>query len=265
MKVEFRNCKYGPMVFLDTDLYVGQSLLQYGEYCEGEVEVFRSFIQKGWTVMDIGANFGALTVPMGQLAGRIISIEPQPSLYGLLVANAALTGLGSKFTGLHAAVGKEARTVTIPTPNYASISNFGAVPATENGPGTSVKMITIDGLVAQGIKPQLIKIDVEGWEEDVLRGGEKYIKEFNPILYVENDKPEKAVSLVNYILDELGYAAYWHISPLFNPRNYRNNPNNTFGNVCSFNLVCVPPSAELETNLTRVTKENALPPIAEKV
>ena len=54
--VRVKHCRYGPMAYLATDQYVGQSLDRYGEFSEGEVELFRQVIRPGWTVVEIGAN-----------------------------------------------------------------------------------------------------------------------------------------------------------------------------------------------------------------
>jgi hypothetical protein len=59
-----------------------------------------------------------------------------------------------------------------------------------------------------------------------------------PILYVENDRREKAAELVRFI-DGLEYAMYWHLPPLFNPDNFFHNPTNVFGNTVSINMVCI--------------------------
>jgi len=36
------------------------------------------------------------------------------------------------------------------------------------------------------------------------------------------------------------YRPYWHLTPLFSPANFAGEPENIFGNTCSFNLLCVP-------------------------
>jgi hypothetical protein len=84
----------------------------------------------------------------------------------------------------------------------------------------------------------LIKADVEGFEEDVLRGGSQIISRDNPILYLENDRVEKSQSLIEYAWS-LGYDLYWHIVPLFRNENLARTPYNIFGNIHSFNMLGV--------------------------
>ena len=57
-----------------------------------------------------------------------------------------------------------------------------------------------------------------------------------PILYVENDRREKSAALIRR-LDALGYALHWHAPPLFNPRNFLENPHNVFGRIISCNML----------------------------
>ena len=86
---------------------------------------------------------------------------------------------------------------------------------------------------------RLIKIDVEGMELDVLHGAERTIGRFRPILYVENEFPERSEPLLRR-LSELDYATYWHVVSFFNPRNFRKNPDNLFGQGTCVNNLCVP-------------------------
>lgn len=260
MKAELLNGKYGPIFGLISDQYVGQSLIRYGEYCDHEIELFRHVIQPGWTVMDIGANMGALTVPLATLCKEVIGIEPQPEMFKLLTANMAVSGNCRKFTGFNIALGAEKRKVYVPDADYSVGQNFGAIPVDDKSTGIPTRMLTIDILAALGHKPNFIKIDVEGWEESVLKGGINYIEEHEPVLYVENDKPDRSESLVKFITEKLGYRAYWHITPLFNRNNFFGASENAFGSACSFNMLCVPKKYEVQTDLTPVTKDNALPP-----
>ena len=86
-----------------------------------------------------------------------------------------------------------------------------------------------------------MKIDVEGMEQEVLAGCTFLIRQFQPVLYVENDRPEKSEALIRQI-DGLGYKMFWHKPLLFNPDNYWRNPENVFANVASINMLCVPKS-----------------------
>ena len=46
-------------------------------------------------------------------------------------------------------------------------------------------------------------------------------------------------------VQQLGYKAYWHITPYFNEANYFNNSQNIYGNVVSLNMICVQPGSHV--------------------
>ena len=83
----------------------------------------------------------------------------------------------------------------------------------------------------------LVKIDVEGMEIDVLRGGEQLLTRFKPALYVENDRLDTSEALIRLIAS-FDYRMYWHTPPLFNPDNFFENSHDLFPEVVSANMLC---------------------------
>ena len=234
--VRVKHCRYGPMAYLATDQYIGQSLDRYGEFSEGEVELFRQVIRPGWTVVEIGANIGAHTVFLAKATGslgRVLAFEPQRVIFQVLCANLVLNGLSHVET-FHAAAGREPGTITVPRLDYTARQNFGGVSLGSHAAGEAVQQMTIDGLKLPAC--HLLKIDVEGMEADVLAGAEQTIRRWRPVLYVENDRPEKSAELIRQVLG-LGYRLYWHLPRLFNPHNYFGVTENIFGTIVSVNML----------------------------
>jgi FkbM family methyltransferase len=233
-----RRCRYGTMMYLRQDLYVGRSFAEYGEYSEGEVELFRQCLGPGDVALDIGANLGAHTLPLAQFVGPsgvVVAFEPQRILFQILCGNVALNEIGN-VRALPFALGRAAGSIKVPALDYSSINNFGGIPlGTEQG--EDVTVITLDQLTLAKVK--LIKIDVEGMELEVLGGGSAMLARCRPILYVENDRADRAEALVAR-LQEDGYRMWWHTPPLYNAANFLGNPQNVFGNIMSFNMVCLP-------------------------
>jgi hypothetical protein len=116
--------------------------------------------------------------------------------------------------------------------NFADISLL-----TEFSEGEEVACVTIDGLELSNC--DLIKIDVEGMELPVIRGGLQTIRRLSPILYVKNDKSHQSTTMIRY-LAALHYDLYWHFPPLYNPSNYFANTENTFGDTVPLNMVRLP-------------------------
>jgi hypothetical protein len=105
-------------------------------------------------------------------------------------------------------------------------------------------MVTLDDL-ADLPRLRLVKIDVEGMEGEVIEGAAKLIARFRPLLYVENDHPERSAQLMRRI-DGLGYDIYWHIVPLFNPGNFYGVTENAFPGLVAFNMLCVHRESRIE-------------------
>jgi FkbM family methyltransferase len=223
------------MIVNDKHACVGRSFLTYGEFSEGEAELFRALIQPGWTVADVGANIGAHTVLFAQLVGpkgTVYAYEPQRLIYQMLCGNVALNNLNNVVCR-HQAVGAEPGLVHLASLDPDVENNFG---------GASLDAIPGDEAVVVGpltVPCHFLKIDVEGMEIEVLAGAADMIRRVKPRLYVENDREDRSAALIDAIY-HLGYTPYWHLTPLFNPGNFRGETENIFGGQASINMLCVP-------------------------
>lgn len=136
--------------------------------CEYEEMVFvMHFLRPGDTFVDAGANVGAYTLLASGVAGaRTIAVEPSPSTFGYLRQNILLNDLLPRVSTVNAALGRgEGRlrlTEQLGTENYVC-------PDGEAGPSVEVPVTMLDTLLRDK-QPTLIKIDVEGFETEVLAG-----------------------------------------------------------------------------------------------
>jgi FkbM family methyltransferase len=222
------------------DKYVGRALEKYGEYSGLEALALRHLVKPGQNVVEVGANIGAHTVALAKavaLHGQVIAFEPQRACFAFLQAQIALNQL-TNVVALNEGVARERGRLWLPNVNYGAAGNFGGISLSADPAKGShaVRVVTLDERL-RDLPVALIKIDVEGMEEEVLRGGTQVIKAHKPILYVENDRVEKSQGLVGLIL-ELGYRAWWHVPPLFNPDNFFKASENLYPNIASFNMIC---------------------------
>lgn len=234
---ELKTCRYGPMLFNRHDMYIGRSLQLYGEFSQGECEVFRQIVRPGNTVVEVGANIGAHTVPLAQWsgpAGRVIAFEPQRIVFQTLCANVALNSLLNVHC-LQQAVGSEAGSIVVPLIDYQSENNFGGLGLGSFTQGERVPLVTIDSLGLAAC--DFIKLDIEGMEREALLGARDTIEQFKPVLYVENDREDRSDALIRTI-SGLGYDMYWHCPPLFNSQNFSGRSENKFGAIFSKNMIC---------------------------
>ncbi len=61
-----------------------------------------------------------------------------------------------------------------------------------------------------------------------MKGAQRLLTTMRPLLYVENEFPEKSPALIEALRD-LGYEAWWHVAPCFNPANARGRKDDIFG------------------------------------
>jgi FkbM family methyltransferase len=230
----------------------------YGEWAEQEVSFIRRFLRSGDVVLDVGANIGTHTVPLANAVGglgQIHAFEPQRLSFQLLCTNVALNSLDNVFAQ-HAALGTEPGFATVPVLPFDEKANLGNLNIEGHEVGEQVPMRTIDGLMLSRI--DFIKIDVEGMEEKVLGGGLDSIKRHRPILYVENNIPDRSSSLIR-CLHDLGYRCWWHLEEYFNPGNYFRQRKNIFSKIGrpEINLLCLPEGSSVsEPDLELVRGED---------
>jgi len=167
-------------------------------------------LRPGDLFVDAGANVGSYTLLAASTGARCVSFEPLPATYQKLLANVGLNGWQSRVEAMNAGLGSargEIRfTVDEDTANH--VAN-----ADDRGRTTLVPVVTLDETLA-GQRPTLIKIDVEGYETEVIRGARQTLAERGPMaLIVEiNDASHhygsSEAELIELMEDLGGYQPY---------------------------------------------------------
>ena len=143
-----------------------------------ELDALMALGLKGATVFECGAHHGRDCTLLAKIVGpegRIISFEPHPDNIRVLRRNVELNRL-QNVIAVNAAVGSKPGSLSIKSRSNAKVSHSG---------GIEVPVVTLDEWAeANGIWPDLIKIDVEGYEFEVLRGARKVL-ERTPTVFVE--------------------------------------------------------------------------------
>ncbi len=237
----------GYFLYNRNDYYIGRSLERYGEFSGLEMNLFRQICSPGHIVIEVGANIGAHTVGLSRLVGsqgRVLAFEPQRLLFQTLCANMALNSI-ENVDCFWAALGSQDGFIDVPDLNPRKQFNFGGVTLLDAKSGRRVACQALDQYMTLP-RVDLIKIDVEGMEAEVLRGGEQLLKRLKPVLYVENDRLEKSESLTRLIAS-LNYRMYWDLPPLFNPDNFFANDKNAYPSVVSVNMLCLHRDSPMST------------------
>ncbi len=184
--------------------HIARTVRLTGTFYEAELLAdVRSRLFFAECAIDVGAHVGNHVLYFAHVLGlRTVAFEPNPASYAHLVDNVRNNGLEAACSIRNAAVGAapgQVRTVA------ASDSNSGMA-RVEADPGGSVAMVTLDDEVLAEPRIDLIKIDVEGWELDVLRGAEQVLAERRPVIYVEIMQSKFAP--VEHHLRQRGYVCW---------------------------------------------------------
>ncbi len=163
---------------------------------EGPVDVipiFDAFCEPGNVVIDVGANIGITAVLAGAMVkgGRVIAVEPVTETFSFLVRNVRASGLSNVECIRAAAAASDAGELALVTRPSANVAAFvGSTDTMERYAGYSeviAPAMTLDAIVAEhGVESvDFVKIDVEGYELEVLKGAEDLLRRFEPVVFLE--------------------------------------------------------------------------------
>lgn len=146
----------------------------------GLKRLYAPFVGEGDLVFDIGAHLGDRTAAFAALGARVVAFEPQPRVARWL---RRIVGRKPHVTVRTEAVGSrpgiERLAVSRRTPTVSTMSDAWRTGVTEAHPGfggvrwddsVEVSVVTLDGLMETYGTPDFCKIDVEGYEAEVLAG-----------------------------------------------------------------------------------------------
>lgn len=190
------------------NLYCG--LIEYNE-----MAFLLHFLRPNDLFIDIGANVGAYTIlASAEINAKTISIEPVPSTFKNLMDNILVNHIQTNVKplniGLGSKNGKLKFTRSFDTVNHVAIDN-----ETDT---IEVDISTLDTILStEPSPPILLKIDVEGFETEVLNGAEKTLsnKSLKAIIIELNGSGERYGYDENNIhnkLIELGFKTF-HYNP----------------------------------------------------
>jgi FkbM family methyltransferase len=170
----------------------------------------------GLVVYDVGAFHGILTLFFAARGARVVAYEPNEMNHARLVENIRLNNL-TNVEVRKLAVGSQARSGTLLyDPSMAGGGSLN--PDAAAGVSQSVQITTLDYDIAAASlpAPDLIKIDIEGWELAALEGARATLDAHHPRLFLEmhgetlRQKRQKASEIVAFLCDA-GYTDILHV------------------------------------------------------
>lgn len=182
-----------------------------------EPEFFAAYlgvIEKGSIVLDVGANQGFHTIAAARLGARVTAFEPAPAAIAILRRMIGINDVADRVEVIEALVADKHDCLS---EFHAARTAVGWASAAYKPPGTRpihVRTVALDPFCAgRGERPDVVKIDVEGYEFEVLRGMEQLLRRARPTVFCALH-PEilsgrgSAVGDILGFLAGLGYRAF---------------------------------------------------------
>jgi len=218
---------------LDLSEGIDFSIFLLGGFEKSTAATLRRLVKPGDVAFDIGANVGAHTLGLARSVGprgRVFAFEPADFAFAKLQTNLALNPELSARTEANQILLADTLTASAEPEIYASwpLGGQGSVHPKHRGRLASTSGASIDALDhfterRQIDRVNVIKLDVDGHELPVLRGGLALLKRFRPILvmemspYIHAEEKNSFGELVR-LLKDAGYriedAANGHALPL---------------------------------------------------
>lgn len=139
----------------------------YEEQFRNDLEFYSQFLSSADLCFDIGANIGQKTEVFLALGARVISFEPQPNCFAEMVARC---GPNRRLTAVNAAVGAAPGQLPMYVSASAAVSSLLADWEADVREVIKVRVTTLDKEIRRCGLPRFCKIDVEGYEWEVLQG-----------------------------------------------------------------------------------------------
>ena len=182
-------------------------LLEQEDWFEDDLGYLRRLAEPGWSVVDIGGNYGLYALNIANAIGpegKLAVFEPSAQTASYLRRSIDANGLDDRVTLLQAAVSD--------TQGEAILDSAAAElkALTKTGKGETVKTVTLDSWSAEAgfEKVDFIKIDAEGAEPLIIDGGERFFTEGSPLVMIEVKHGNDIEFTALEKLEALGYRAY---------------------------------------------------------
>jgi len=240
------DAKPGKFVVYTNDNIVSYAIRLYGEYCHAEVNIMSSFLTKESTYLDIGTNIGYHARSIYNQTGcQVIGFEPNTNHF--LVSWYNCREYPVKL--FNAAVGNYTGKAKIKSFHPGEVENYGNISIVEED-GDEVDILRIDQLDLKAC--DVMKIDVEGFEFEVLEGAADTIDKLNPVVFYEAQDSAVWPKCWEFLNDK-NYIQYW-VACRNDPvgETYRRPEESPFGHGGVLNIIAIPADKPQPTKLMNV-------------
>ena len=210
---------HGFTMLLHGDNYLEEKIVKTRCWEPETTQVFRELVKPGMTIVDVGANIGYFTLLSASLAGptgQVHAFEPYPGYQERLKQNLAVNDLANVQLVPFALSDKVEKHEL-----YKGLASARMHKWTHTDPVFNqihdvvvVRCLPLDEYANRYLnRIDVVKIDVDGYEMNVLRGGRESLKKYKPVVIIElfEEALVDAGSSVRQLLDffeELDYVPY---------------------------------------------------------
>jgi FkbM family methyltransferase len=187
--IQVSPTKYAFSLRLNLDNPEHERIYFYGEHDERyEIALLRKLLAPGMVCWDIGANIGFFTCLFSSMVrpgGKVISFEPMPATREMLLENLTVNHI-QNVEVLSVAVGSDDTRARIYFRDLHMGEGTASLYPTNNGGNSEeISIVRIDTIAPGLPSPDFVKIDVEGAQEDVWRGGAQFFSTQVPLIMAE--------------------------------------------------------------------------------
>ncbi|MFQ5470931.1 MAG: FkbM family methyltransferase [Gammaproteobacteria bacterium] len=147
-------------------------------------DLYSKYVQPSSIAVDVGANVGIHSLVMSRCVGAtgaVYSYEPSKTIFERLSRNVLVNDTGNIVVN-NVAVGHHSGEIGFA--DHSNGSNIG-ISHIDEASSLKVPLVTLDDHLEGVGRIGFIKIDVEGYELDVIKGAQKILEEFRPVLVME--------------------------------------------------------------------------------
>jgi FkbM family methyltransferase len=187
-------------------------LIEQEDWFEKEIAFVRRLLRPGMRAVDIGANYGTYTLAMAEAVGsegKIWAYEPASGTARYLRQTIARNRLAN-VEPIQAAVSNRTGTARLQLDEQVELNRLAA-----DGKGEDVSLTTLDAECRAHPFEHIdfIKIDAEGGELDIIRGGERFFAEQSPLVMFERRGPDGENASLQSAFRARGYTLFKLIGP----------------------------------------------------
>ena len=243
MGVSRFETRFGAILALSNDLPISASLATYAEWAQAEIDFLTQFIPAKGQVLDCGSHVGlhSISFAIASPNVQVHAFEPQPDLADLLQQNVA--SFGRRIIVHRCAVGSATSIAymnRLPENQPVNAGAQGLILEPDQS-GVEVQIISIDSLGMSDLA--FVKLDVEGYEAEAVRGAEHTIRRERPTIFCEVNSLAAAADLFR-VMSVFGYKTYFVSTPTYNSENFAGAQANMFGAAHETALLLLPCDAE---------------------